>query len=158
MDNTLKIDLQSWYESVNKSINSWQANYIYLDEIKELPKIERKDWIVKSIEIFNIMIEKFNFNHSHLPCLCIKLKMKRKNVDIENISLKWLQKNLNEFTPPLFFYSSLEHYKDYYVKLEECIIDGESLFEIKNCKMFYSSQFDNIENGFIRTIYIFNNG
>ena len=147
--------LQLWSEANNKSASSWMTHSVYLDEVKGLMRVKREDWIAKSIKIFNIVVEKFNINSNNVPCLCIALKMKRKNIGIKNVSLKWLQKNINEFTPPAFFYSSSDYYNEYYSKLDKCIIDNESLPEMKNCIMYYSSQFDELDKGFYRWIYIF---
>jgi len=147
--------LQMWSEANNKSTNSWMAHSVYLSEIKGLMRVKREDWITKSLKIFNIIVERFNPNSNNVPCLCVALKWKRKNIDVKNVSLKWLQKDINEFTPPSFFYSSLDYYNDYYLKLEKCIIDDKSLPEIKNFEMYYSSQFDELDKGFYRCIYIF---
>ena len=148
--------LQLWSESVNESTDSWMANYVYLDEIKGLSNVKRENWITESIKVFNVIVKRFNFNSNNIPCLRIALKMKRRNIDVKNVSLEWLQKNLDEFTPPSFFYSSLDYYKGYYSsQLSKCITDNENLSEIQNCEIYYYNRFDDLENGFIRDIYIF---
>lgn len=48
---TMLMHLQSWYESVNKTINSWEANYVYLDEIKGLFSLKRNKWIEESTSV-----------------------------------------------------------------------------------------------------------
>ena len=160
LDNSkMKISIQNWANTILLPKDTWEGNNLHIDEIEGCDKITRSEWIYISFMTLNIFPTYLKSIESLIPFLHFDLKYSLEKTLLDKLSLKWLKKNVSEYTPPSLNFTSLEYYIDFYEKeLVACRPDNsilELLDSSLNLEFLYRAYFDEDERMYSREIYIF---
>jgi hypothetical protein len=79
LDKSTINEIKKWYNSVIVSKTSWEANYLYLDEICKYENAARKDWINDAIHIYNILLNNIIIDENLL--FFVRFVLKGKKID-----------------------------------------------------------------------------
>lgn len=145
-----------WLNVAISDENSWESNNLHIDEIQGLETIKRKEWLATSLELLNSLTA-VNLNN-HLLFLHIALSYSKKSSEIKKLSLNWLKKNIDDYTPPSFNCTTIDYYDNFYKKeLIKCQPTDDLLQLVDNSKQisfFYRIYFDKEEKMYSREIYV----
>jgi len=150
--------IYDWLYRVLDHENSWEGNNLHIDEILSFENIDRSDWIKFSFLFLKVILDEVKIPDSYLVFLHIVLSEAKIKEVKKNISYSWLEKNLNEFTPPSFNCTTKEYYNQFYKhELQECFLDKSfsDSIELKGINCFHRSHFDSSEKLFSRELYVF---
>ncbi len=92
--NKVKLDIQSWFDTVDSPNGNWQGNNLHIDEINQFFNIKRKDWIGVSLLLLHVFDNEFESLNSLILFLHIDLKHSKEKTSLDNMSLNWLKKIL----------------------------------------------------------------
>ena|SRR3989344_232113 len=150
---------EKWKSRVFLTNTSWQANNIHIDELIDDYSDKRRYWIKDSLYLFKILTDRNVSNQDLIPFLHIELSDSKKRQDVKNVSEEWMTKNVHEFTPPSFNYTSKEYFSNFYLnEFSECILDlnrNDVLTNFTGFVFYYRSYFDESERKYSREIYVF---
>lgn len=157
----IQTSIQNWANPIIYPNGKWEGNNLHIDEIDSLDKLKRSEWINASFMVLNIVLNQFKSINSLTLFLHIDLKYSLERFSLDKLSLNWLKKNVNEYTPPSLNFTSLEYYTDFYEKeLVVCKPDNSIIGLInfsQGLDFFYRTYFDEDEKMYSREIYIFMN-
>lgn len=153
-------NLKAWLSSVSKDGSSWEGNNIHIDEIEGFESIKRDKWVEASFSVFNDL-SRLKLSGSLILFLHIELSESTDRVLLDTLSLEWLGKNIDEYTPPSFNCTSKKYYNDFYQKeLVKCAPDSKLMRLVGpslKLEFFFRTCFDEIEEIYSREIYVFRN-
>ena len=153
----IEASMQQWRNTIISG--TWEANYVYLDEIDSLKKIKRNDWINTAFFILDLMKQTEPIDSSLMLFLHINIEFSSEKLHLDNLSLDWLKDNISEFSPPSFHYTSFEYFDEFYTKeLIRCYPDINILeltLSSSELSFFYRTYFDEMEDMYSREIYVF---
>ena len=145
-----------WLNVAMSDENLWKCNNLHVDEVKGLETIKSKEWLETSLELLNSLTA-VNLNN-HLLFLHIELSYSKENSEIKELSLNWLKKNIDDYTPPSFNCTTIDYYDNFYKKeLVKCHPTDDLLQLVDNSKQisfFYRIYFDKEEKMYSREIYV----
>ena len=151
--------INEWYLSVIKNSTSWQANNLHIDEIETFQNSQRENWLKDSFIAFNILVKEFPSTPLLLNFLHISLSDVNINGKNEKISLKWLEENINDYTPPSLNFTSKDYYNEFYSnQLVRCDFennDNNDLISNNKFTFYFRTTFDTIESMYNREVYVF---
>jgi hypothetical protein len=154
----IESSLISWLESVSKKEEHWQELDIHIDEVVWPKKIKRNEWLNHSIDAFNFILKQKHLLNEQIPFLHIFLSIKRINDIPTIITMKWIEENMDNSSPPHFMCTDSEYFKEYYSKLQIIEFDENILKLIGTShkfKFFFNYFIDTNDGLFIRSLYVF---
>ena len=154
----IKKSLQSWIATVYSSEHAHNPKNLHIDEIETFADIKRNEWVEASFFVFKILTNQFKVDEL-IIFLHFDLLYSDEKQNITIVSLDWLKKNLDEFTPPSWHCTSLDYYNNFYKKqCIECSADKTlaDLVGTKNNFIFlFRTYYDESEKMFSRELYVF---
>lgn len=157
----IRSSLDKWFKSVNSSVDSWEANNLHIDEITTFENILRLDWLLKSIQVFELLINEVELDKNFLviPFLHIELSYVNSLKIPKKLTYGWINKNIDILTPPSYNFTSIEYYNNFYkTELIKCEVD-KSLLCLPTTKIsfnyFFRTFYQESEKKYSREIYIF---
>lgn len=149
--------VQNWANEIIMRKEKWESNNLHIDEIDDLITIKRKDWLLTSLELFNIV--RGVRNNSLYLFLHIDLEYSENNVFDNIASLSLIQNNLSEFTPPSFSFTSNKYFNEFYLNQFRKLAISKDLLSKFNCEnppdFYFRTFYDKDEGLFSREIYVF---
>jgi hypothetical protein len=147
-----------WQSAVLINKTSWQGNNIHIDEFDGMSNLKRSEWAEKALSLL-CDFSRLLISENMVLFLHIELKESSRPTFPRILTLPFLQKNVHEFSPPSFHYTSIEYFESYYVKQCQEFASVNLSFKVlnPNCKLIYYGRpfWDVRENLFSRDIYVF---
>ncbi len=106
---TIVNNLYEWASSTRVNQDSWESNYIYVDEF--IDNIERKEWISNSFKYFKFLVPNKANGINLIPVISMNLKCLGIDEKFE-LDLNSLLNIMNEETPPRFHFSEELYFKN----------------------------------------------
>ncbi|QFG52782.1 hypothetical protein [Chryseobacterium sp.] len=153
----IQSSIAKWADTISAS--NWGGNNLHIDEIDSLMNLERNQWVRVSFSILNIISNKKRKPDSLIPFLHIDLEFTKCKIEINNITLDWLEENIDRYTPPSLHFTTKEYFNSFYVReLSRCEV-GNDILEYINYSdklSFFKRQYlDKDEEMYSNEIYIF---
>lgn len=148
--------IDKWASLIINDKMSWEANNLHIDEIDGLEDLRREQWIQTSLSLF-VMIYKKYLNSKYVMFLHIPLKPSSNTINVQNITRMWIERNISEYTPPSFNFTSKDYIEEFY-RDELNLIASNSIFnDFENSRelLFYYRIFFSDEDMYYNEIYIF---
>lgn len=145
--------IDRWATLIVNNKVSWEANNLHIDEIDGLRGIPREQWLQSSLS-FLIMTYRNYLISNYLIFLHIPLKPSN-GTPLQTITKSWIERNISEFTPPSFNFTSKEYFKEFY-RNELLRITSPSIDDFDNSEelLFFYRIFHD-EDLYYNEIYVF---
>ena len=143
-----------WATLIVNNRVSWEANDLHIDEIDGLRGIPREQWLQSSLSILSMSYRNY-LSCNYLMFLHIPLKATNGSHPLQNITKSWIERNISEFTPPSFNFTSKEYFEEFY-RNELLRITSPSIDDFDNSEelLFFYRVFHS-ENLYYNEIYVF---
>ncbi|MBR4911423.1 MAG: hypothetical protein IKZ54_01100 [Bacteroidales bacterium] len=145
--------IDRWATLIVNNKVSWEANNLHIDEIDGLRGIPREQWLQSSLS-FLIMTYRNYLISNYLIFLHIPLNPSN-GTPLQTITKSWIERNISEFTPPSFNFTSKEYFKEFY-RNELLRITSPSIDDFDNSEelLFFYRIFHD-EDLYYNEIYVF---
>lgn len=150
------LSIMPWVNQL-ASPDGWIANDLHIDEIHGFKKIKRYDWVQSCLRVFPLVLH-LGANSNDLKFfLCFSLMDAVEEDSVpQEITVQWLQDNLDAMTPPSFNACSEAHWESFYLKEIQACTFSENL-KINSVDFFVGAHaiYNPSEGAYERAIYCF---